>query len=144
MKVELKISPDCKEPYIVVHTAALTDEISKMISTLESSEQIIAAYDDEKIIVLRPEDIYMARIEEGELMLYTEKECYHSKKRLYEITQQLGREFLQISKSATINLKKIVSVEPSFNGMMLLKLNNGCKEYISRKYLPDFKKYLGI
>ena len=31
-----------------------------------------------------------------------------------------------------------------FGGIMLLVLKNGCKDYISRKYLPAFKKYLGI
>jgi two-component system response regulator LytT len=30
------------------------------------------------------------------------------------------------------------------SGMMLLKLKNGMKDYVSRKYLPSLKNYLGI
>ena len=56
----------------------------------------------------------------------------------------LGKDFMQISKSAVINLKQIDFVEPSFSGMMKLFLKNKQSEYISRKYLSEFKKYLGL
>lgn len=51
---------------------------------------------------------------------------------------------MQISKSAVINLKQIDFVEPSFSGMMKLFLKNKQSEYISRKYLSEFKKCLGL
>lgn len=86
----------------------------------------------------------MARVENSEVVIYCKDKSYKSKKRLYEIGEQLGSEFMQISKSAFINLNKIECVEPYFNGMMNLKLKNGCSEYISRKYLPNLKRYLGI
>ena len=35
-------------------------------------------------------------------------------------------------------------VEPTLGGLMMVTLKNGCKECISRKYLPAFKKYLGL
>lgn len=144
MKVEVKITEECDEPYVVIHTKSLSTEISKVVSMLQSNESIITAFEEDKIIVLRAEDIYMVRVENGEVILYPENNQYKSKKRLYEIMELLGHDFLQISKSAAINLKEIVSVESAFNGMMCLKLTNGCKEYISRKYLPGLKKYLGI
>ena len=65
-------------------------------------------------------------------------------KRLYETEEILGRGFLRISKSAIVNLRCLDSVEPSMSGMMLLKLKNGMKDYVSRKYLPSLKNYLGI
>ena len=33
---------------------------------------------------------------------------------------------------------------PGQNIVILLKLKNGDKDYVSRKYLPEFKKYLGL
>jgi DNA-binding LytR/AlgR family response regulator len=36
------------------------------------------------------------------------------------------------------------SIEPGFSGTLLLKLRNGNKDYVSRKYLPEFKRYLGL
>lgn len=34
--------------------------------------------------------------------------------------------------------------EAEFGGMMLLTMKNGSSEYVSRHYLPEFKKYLGL
>ena len=70
--------------------------------------------------------------------------AFVSKKRLYELSSQLGKQFMQISKTTLINLSYMDSIEPGFSGTLLLKLKNGCKDYVSRKYLPEFKKYLGI
>jgi DNA-binding LytR/AlgR family response regulator len=36
------------------------------------------------------------------------------------------------------------SIESGFSGTLLLKLKNGCKDYVSRRYLSEFKKYLGL
>ncbi len=36
------------------------------------------------------------------------------------------------------------SIEPGFSGTLLLKLKNGCRDYVSRTYLPKFRKYLGL
>ena len=58
--------------------------------------------------------------------------------------QQLGAGFMQISKSTLVNLSYMSNVEAGFSGTLLLKLKNGCKDYVSRKYLPEFKKYLGL
>ena len=86
----------------------------------------------------------MVRVEDGDTVIYSEKQKYRSRKRLYELAQQLGKQFMQISKTTLINLSYMDSIEPGFSGTLLLKLKNGSKDYVSRKYLPDFKKYLGL
>ena len=86
----------------------------------------------------------MVRIEDGRTIVYTESKQYDGGKRLYEFETMLGEGFMKISKSALINLHRIACVEPTLGGLMLLVLKNGFKEYISRKYLPSFKKYLGL
>lgn len=144
MKVEVKIKKELDEPYAVIYTNKITTEIQKIISSFDEQDKIITARDGEKINIIQREDIYMARVENSEVVIYCKDKSYKSKKRLYEIGEQLGSEFMQISKFAFINLNKIECVEPYFNGMMNLKLKNGCSEYISRKYLPNLKRYLGI
>ena len=60
------------------------------------------------------------------------------------MNELLGPEFIRISKSILVNARKIESVEAVFNGMMMLHMNNGSREYVSRIYLPDLKAFLGI
>jgi len=80
----------------------------------------------------------------GETKLYTKKEEFRTRKRLYEVLDQLGSGFMQISKSCAVNFSYIQSVEAGFGGSLLLKMKNGLSDYVSRKYLPDLKNYLGL
>ena len=145
MKVSIDISPEYKEPFAVIHTDKVTGDIQRMIDIFSSSETpVTALMNEEDIIVLQPREIYMVRVEDGDTIIYGQKLRFRSKKRLYELNSQLGKQFMQISKTTLINLSYMDSIEPGFSGTLLLKLKNGCKDYVSRKYLPEFKKYLGI
>ena len=145
MKVSVDISPEYKEPYAVIHTDKVTEEIQRMIDIFSVSEApITALQNEEDIVVLQSKEIYMVRVEDGDTVIYGEKNKYRSKKRLYELGAQLGSQFMQISKTTLINLSYMDSIEPGFSGTLLLKLKNGCSDYVSRTYLPKFKKYLGL
>ena len=145
MKVSVDISPEYKEPYAVIHTDKVTEEIQRMIDIFSVSEApITALQNEEDIVVLQSKEIYMVRVEDGDTVIYGEKNKYRSRKRLYELGAQLGSQFMQISKTTLVNLSYMDSIEPGFSGTLLLKLRNGCKDYVSRTYLPAFKKYLGV
>ena len=105
---------------------------------------ITALQNEEDLVILQPKEIYMVRVENGDTVIYGERRKYRSRKRLYELGQQLGKQFMQISKSTLINLSYMDSIEQGFSGTLLLKLKNGSKDYVSRTYLPEFKKYLGL
>lgn len=129
----------------MIYTSQMTDEIQRLLEVFGNSESpITALLNEEDLIILQPKDIYMVRVENGDTIIYGEQKKYRSRKRLYELGQQLGKQFMQISKSTLINLSYMDSIEPGFSGTLLLKLRNGCKEYVSRTYLPAFKKYLGL
>ena len=144
LKVELKISKEVKEPYAVIYSESLTDEITSAVMYLENTGKIITGEDNGRIAVLQPSEIYMVRVENERTVIYGKDKKFVSPKRLYQLEEQLGNGFMKISKSTVINLSHIKCVEPSFKGMMSLVMKNGLKDWISRKYLPDFKKYLGI
>ena len=145
MKVRVDISPEYKEPFAVIHTDAVTDEIQRMIDVFSTSETPITALrNEEDLIVLQPSDIYMVRVENGDTIIYGEKNTYRSRKRLYELAAQLGKSFMQISKTTLINLSYMDHIEPGFSGTLLLIMRNGSKDYVSRTYLREFKKYLGL
>ena len=145
MKVSVDISPEYTESYAVIYTNAVTPEIQRMIDVFSTGEApITAMQNEEDIVILQPGEIYMVRVENGDTVIYGEKKKFRSRKRLYEIRQQLGKQFMQISKSTLINLSYMDSIEAGFSGTLLLKLKNGCKDYVSRTYLPEFKKYLGL
>lgn len=145
MKAKVDISPDYKEPFAVIHSDKMTDEIQRILDYISSGDVPITAFrNEEDIVVLKPEEIYMVRIEDGNTIIYGDKQIYRSRKRLYELADQLGKGFMQIAKPTLINLSYIDSIELGFGGSLLIKLKNGSKDYVTRTYLKEFKKYLGL
>lgn len=144
MRVEIKLSEEFKDTYAIIYTKELSEEVQRAVEILEAKENVITAKDNEKISIIEPKEIYMIRMENKEVVIYCEKKKFISGKKLYELERILGDSFMRISKGTIVNLKMIDSVEPSFNAMMYLVMKNGCKDYISRTYLAEFKKYLGL
>ncbi|MGI6326557.1 MAG: LytTR family DNA-binding domain-containing protein [Saccharofermentanales bacterium] len=145
MKIEIKVLPETEEPYAVIYTSEITPEVRRAAELLNmESSGVISVVENERIIVLRPDEIYMVRVENEKTVVYTKAKQYSSGKRLYEFEEILGDGFMRISKSTLANLHYLDYVEPTLGGLMLVVLKNGCKDYISRKYLPSFKKYLGL
>lgn len=146
MKVNLFVSRDIDEPYADIHTNELTDNVAKAISILESDESndMIAVKKGLDIAFLEFGEIFMFRVEDKQVKVFTHDHEYMIKKPLYQIEEQLNNDFVRISKTTIINLRKIERVAPSLKGMMFIELKNGLKDNISRKYLPDFKKSLDL
>ena len=144
MKVSVELSSEYLEPFAVIYTDHVSEEIQRLMDVIGTNESPVTGWHNEELVILQPKEIYMVRVEDGETILYGEKQKYRSRKRLYEIGSQLGNQFMQISKGTLVNLSCMDSIEPGFGGTLLLKLKNGCKDYVSRKYLPAFKKYLGL
>ena len=146
MKVNLFVSRDIDEPYADIHTNELTDNVTKAISTLESedSSDMVAVKKGSDIALLEMEEIFMFRVEDKQVKVYTENKEYLIKKPLYQVEDTLSGDFVRISKTTIVNLKKIERVAPSLKGMMFIELKNGLKDNISRKYLPGFKQALDL
>ena len=144
MQVKIEVSPEHTPPRAVIYTDRLTPEIQRALDILQSKNSPILVEQNERTLLLTPQDVYMVRVESGETKVYTRQNSYSSRKRLYELLDQLGEGFMQISKACAVNLSYIQSVEAGFGGGLLLKMKNGVSDYVSRKYLPDLKDYLGI
>ena len=131
MKVNLFVSRDIEEPYADIHTNELTDNITKAISILESD-------DSSEMLAVKKGS------EDKQVKVHTENKEYQIKKALYQVEENLTSDFVRISKTTIVNLKKVERVAPSLKGMMFIQLKNGLKDNISRKYLPDFKQALDL
>lgn len=144
MKTELKLAPEYNPPHAEIYADRVTEEVERVLSLLRSDTSFLTGLgEDGQIRVLRPEEVYLIRSEDERVFLYTEKERFRSRKRLYEL-ENLTPRFLRISKSALVNLDTLESVEADFGGMFCLYLKNGLREYVSRRCLPSLRKYLGL
>ena len=146
MKVNLFVSRDIEEPHADIHTNELTDNITRAMSILESddSNEMLAVKKGSDIALLEYDEVYMFRVEDKQVKVYTENSEYLVKKALYQVEENMTGDFVRISKTTIVNLRKIERVAPSLRGMMFIELKNGLKDNISRKYLPEFKQALDL
>lgn len=144
MKVHLEIGKEYHPPSAVIYTDCLTEDLQEVIRLLEGQRSPILVRDHEESVILQPGEIYMIRVEGGQTLVYTKTKCFLSSARLREIRSEAGADFLQISKQTLVNLSYLDRLEAGFGGNLLLKLKNGLSDYVSRRYLPDFKRRLGI
>ena len=81
----------------------------------------------------------------GRVSAATEKGEYSLRMRLYEIEEKLcSGNFVRISNSEIINLKKVKNFDLSFTGTILVRLSDGTTAYVSRRYVSKIKKILGF
>ena len=70
---------------------------------------------------------------------------YAIRYRLYELEEALDKkQFLRISNSEIVNVKKIRDIDLSITGRICIRFLNDTQTYVSRRYIPKIKKSLGI
>lgn len=146
MQIEIKIDSSYAEPKVVIMTASVTEEINTIIKKLsDETPQIISGNKDKKIEVLEQADLIRLYASGGKIFAVTDKGEYTLRFRLYELEERLDtHQFVRISNSEIINLKKVNHFDLSFTGTIRVKLSNDTTTYVSRRYVSKIKKILGI
>lgn len=146
MQVEIKIDPSQPEPKVVITAASMTEEVNRIVRRLSDEiPQVISGTRDGKLEVLEPDELIRIYAASGKVFAVTGKGEYTLRLRLYELEERLSpHQFVRISNSEIIHLKKVVNFDLSFAGTIYVKLSNGTVTYVSRRYVSKIKKILGI
>lgn len=119
-------------------------ENNTMNAANSNNNSFIYGYINDSIIVMHEPDVIMICVENSRVIIHSDKgECV-SYKRLMDFDNSQFASFVRISKSAIVNLNRIVRVDPGFGGSMSVKMDDGSVEWISRRCLSGFKKRLGM
>ncbi len=144
MKITIEAPKQGEEDEIIVRCASLDERLLKLIQALRAEDKL-TGYLEDKIVKLSLKEIYYFEAVDNKVFSYTAKETYEIHKKLYEIEQEFEHtDFLRISKSVIVNVSKIAYVKPIFNGRFEAKLRNDEKVIVSRQYVTELKKKLGI
>ncbi|EIK79393.1 hypothetical protein CGSMWGv55152_05813 [Gardnerella vaginalis 55152] len=173
MKVTIAIVPPEEEQHAQLSVHNIDDDIKRLIAQLQSvdsksakasnaennteivenstanaansnNNSFIYGYINDSIIVMHEPDVIMICVENSRVIIHSDKgECV-SYKRLMDFDNPQFASFVRISKSAIVNLNRIVRVDPGFGGSMSVKMDDGSVEWISRRCLAGFKKRLGM
>ncbi|WP_313799001.1 LytTR family DNA-binding domain-containing protein [Cytobacillus sp.] len=145
MKISIqKISRELEEE-ILIRCHEVDEEIHEIVNKLKTEPSIILGYQDEQVHRMNLRDIYYFEAVDGKVFLYCKDNVFEVKHKLYELEELCKeKDFFRATKSTILNIAKISSVYPSFNGRFEAVLDNGERAVISRQYVPVLKKMLGL
>lgn len=144
MKVTVNTVSNPNEESAVINAVSMTDNISAAIALLENGEKFIIGIKDEQKVPVKMKDIYYIESIDEKSFAYTRTDCYEVRNKLYELEETLDFRFFRCSKSMILNSRKIKSVKTIENARMSATLLNDEAVVISRSYVKDLKKRLGL
>lgn len=146
MQIEIKTDDSYIEPKIIILTASITEEINNIVQKLSvDNPRIITGSKNGKIEVLEQNDLIRIFSCNNKVFALTNNGEYLLRFRLYEMEEKLDpSQFVRISNSEIINLKKVKNFDLNFTGTICVKLINGTVTYVSRRYVSKIKKILGV
>ena len=146
MQVEVKLDKTVTEPRVVILTDRMTEEVSTLVQMLSETEpKLIAGFREDTVTVLDEQEILRIYAANGKVYAVTPAGEYVLRLRLYEAEERLkARQFVRISNSEIINLKKARSFDLSFTGTICVTLSDGSSTYVSRRYVSRIREVLGI
>ncbi len=146
MQVEVKIDSSYTEPKVIIMTSSMTEEVQEIVKKLsDETPRIISGSRDDKVEVLDQAELIRIYANSGKVFAVTDKGEYTIRLRLYELEERLdANQFVRISNSEIINLKKVSNFDLSFSGTICVKLENKTVTYVSRRYVSKIKKILGL
>lgn len=145
MKIIIEECNPGEEDQIIIRCKELDENILKVISELKLGQKKLAGIKDGNITMVEPANVYYFEGVDNKVFMYCKQNVYETKLKLYEIEEEYkNTNYLRASKSVILNVSKIKSISPAYSGRFEALLFNGEKVVISRQYVPELKKKLGL
>ena len=133
MKVTIVEDPNIRETEISIVCEKMTNEINDIVSKISAVGLTVAGKKDEETFLIPIKEIFYFESVDGKIFFCTENE--KSLKNL---------RFSRISKTVIANLDKMLSIRKAENSRLTATLVNQEKLIVSRQYVSEIKKKLGV
>lgn len=145
MRLSVEQITQGNEEEVIVRCYDTQEKWVEAIRAVTAGEVSISAFAEEKAYRLKLSDIYYFEVVEGRSFLYCESSVFECRQKLYEFEELCRSSMLfRCSKSMIVNADKIQYVRPSLSGRFEATLTNNEKVIISRQYVSDLKRLLGV
>ena len=115
------------------------------VTEAASGQRAVCGWREGELHRLKLSEIFYFEVVDDRSFLYTRAAVFEAKEKLYEFERLCaGSTLFRCSKSMILNAEKIDYVRPSLSGRFEAVLSNGEKVVVSRKYVADLKRMLGV
>lgn len=146
MLIKSKIDPKYQELELHICKDQLDDEVTRIAGELHALfDESLKAVDERGNQLLLPlVNVYSFFAEGQRVFALDEKQKYVISKKLYELEEQYEENFVRISKSELVNVKKIKSLDLSLTGTIKVIMRNGYETYSSRRNVAKIRERLAL
>ena len=143
MEIKLLKIPKEQPELMEIRCHELTEEVKEIVAFVKTRQgRLTGTMEDRQFEVPLPDVCYIEAVD-NKVFLYTVKQVYETKQKLYELEELLkDKSFLRVSKALLLNLMKVDSIKPALNGRFTAVLQSGEEIIISRKYVPALRAAL--
>lgn len=146
MRVETKISDVYHEIEVHVCNYEMNSQVEEVAARISRVvNDTITGVDKNGVRLLQTSEVIRFFAENQRVLAQDGQGTYAIHQKLYELEQLLdAAQFLRISKSEIVNLRKIQRLDMNLAGTIRVILCDGTQTYTSRRNIPRLKKALGI
>ena len=146
MKVEVQLDEKCEETTVTIVAKGMTDEVNELFNRLSCQcPNVITGFREDSAAIVEADRILRVYASNQKVFIVTDDGEYTARLRLYQFEERLsGNEFVRISNSEIINLKKVRDFDLSFAGSICVRFLNGDTTFVSRRYVAKIKNILGM
>ena len=127
------------------YNQAVQDVLDYLAKFEQEKTEVLPIKTSIRTEVLHVSDLILVDVDGSSLVLETTNGRLVTNDRLYKFRERLANpDFVQVSKHALININHLKSLESSFSGNMLALLTNDITTDVSRRYLSNVEKALGM
>ena len=149
LKVGINIDRSVEEVEVLITAQEQSRTVNALYKHIvefdKKSLETLTAYKDDIAKIVNVTDVFRIYTGNQKVYIQTHQGEYAIRYRLYELEAALDKkQFLRISNSEIINVKKIRDIDLSLIGRICIRFEDNTQTYVSRRYIPKIKKSLGI
>jgi len=144
MRILIEAPKPGEEDTVIIKYHDIPTDLIDLLRNFKSSTGLLVGYKNNQTHKMSTTDIYYIDSVDNKTFAYCTKDVYELKEKLYEVEELNLKEFLRISKSTIVNIKKVEYIKPALAGRFEATLSNNEKVIVSRSYVKELKKAFGV
>ena len=145
MKITIETDKNITETEIHIKCSQVDSELKEIISSFSLYDCKFVGYLDNEAHFIALNDILYFEVVDGGIFFYTNGKTYESVLKLYKIEEATqNTSFARISKTVVANLRKMTSIKKAEHSRLVATMVSGEKLVVSRQYVSEIKRKLGV
>lgn len=145
MKISVEIIEASEEENANFKVHEVTDTLQNVLAILQEEKLFLVGEDSGAHYKIPFLDVLYIEVVDKKSFIYTKDLVCQSNEKLYQLEEKLlPHKFIRVGKSMLLNIDAIKAVSPTLSGRFEAVLINDERVAVSRKYVPDLKKGLGM